>query len=89
MLLNKPRATLRLSPTGRWLVEQIPCVSQKETADGSLRVVVEGRDRTWLIGLVLSAGRHLIAVEPADLAQDAAAAAKQALTSYDISAEGD
>lgn len=86
---DKPRATLRLRPTGRWLVEQIPCVSQEETADGSLRVVVEGRDRTWLIGLVLSAGRHLIAVEPADLAQDAAAAAKQALTSYDISAEGD
>lgn len=85
---DKPRATLRLRPTGRWLVEQIPCVSQEEAADGSLRVVVEGRDRTWLIGLVLSAGRHLIAVEPADLAQDAAAAAKQALTSYDISAEG-
>ena len=86
---DKPRATLRLRPTGRWLVEQIPCVSQEETANGSLRVVVEGRDRTWLIGLVLSVGRHLIAVEPADLAQDAAAAAKQALTSYDISAEGD
>ena len=86
---DKPRTTLRLRPTGRWLVEQIPCVSQEETADGSLRVVVEGRDRPWLIGLVLSAGRHLIAVEPADLAQDAAAAAKQALTSYDIGAEGD
>ena len=86
---DKPRTTLRLRPTGRWLVEQIPCLSQEETADGSLRVVVEGRDRPWLIGLVLSAGRHLIAVEPADLAQDAAAAAKQALTSYDIGAEGD
>ena len=85
---DKPRTTLRLRPTGRWLVEQIPCVSQEETADGSLRVVVEGRDRPWLIGLVLSAGRHLIAVEPADLAQDATATAKQALTSYDISAGG-
>lgn len=85
---DKPRATLRLRPTGRWLVEQIPCVSQEETADGSLRVVVEGRDRAWLIGLILSAGRHLITVEPADLAQDAAATAKQALTSYDISAGG-
>ena len=85
---DKPRATLRLRPTGRWLVEQIPCVSQEETADGSLRVVVEGRDRAWLIGLILSAGRHLITVEPADLAQDATATAKQALTSYDISAGG-
>jgi len=84
---ERPRATLTLRPTGRWLVEQVPCISQEETADGSLRVVVEGRDRTWLIGLVLSAGRHLIAVEPADLAQNAAEAAQQALTSYDTDAE--
>ena len=81
-----PRATLTLLPTGRWLAEQIPCVSQEEV-DGGLRVVVEGRDRVWLIGLVLSAGRHLIAVEPADLAHDATEAAQQALNSYDTDAE--
>jgi len=85
---ESPRVTLTLRPTGRWLAEQIPCVSQEETADGSLKVVVEGRDRAWLIGLVLSAGRHLIAVNPADLAQDAAAGAKQALTLYDTDTEG-
>ena len=79
---DRPRGTLVLHPTGRWLAEQIPCLSQEETADGNLQVVVEGRDRSWLIGLVLSAGRHLVAVEPQDLAQEAAAAAKQALTSY-------
>ena len=79
---EKPRATLTLRPTGRWLAEQVPCLSQEETADGSLRVVVEGRDRAWLIGLVLSAGRHLVAVEPRDLALEAAAAAQQALTLY-------
>ena len=79
---NRPRATLVLHPTGRWLAEQVPCLSQEETGDGNLQVVVEGRDRSWLIGLVLSAGRHLVAVEPPDLAQEAAAAAKQALTSY-------
>ena len=79
---DRPRATLVLHPTGRWLAEQVPCVSQEETADGSLRVVVEGRDRAWLIGLVLSAGRHLVTVEPPDLAREAAAAAKQALASY-------
>lgn len=80
---DRPRATLVLQPTGRWLAEQVPYLSQEETADGCLRVVVEGRDRAWLIGLVLSAGRHLVAVEPPDLAQEAAASAKQALTSYD------
>ena len=81
---EKPRATLTLRPTGRWLVEQIPCISQRETADGGLKVVVEGRDRTWLIGLVLSTGRHLVAVEPDNLAQDAVDTAKQALTWYDV-----
>ena len=80
---DRPRATLVLQPTGRWLAEQVPYLSQEETADGCLRVVVEGRDRAWLIGLVLSTGRHLVAVEPPDLAQEAAASAKQALTSYD------
>ena len=83
---ERPRATLTLRPTGRWLAEQIPCLSQEEV-DGGLRVVVEGRDRAWLIGLVLSAGRHLIAVEPADLAHDATEAAQQALSSYDTDAE--
>jgi hypothetical protein avisC_08886 len=83
---ESPRVTLTLRPTGRWLAEQIPCVSQEEV-DGGLRVVVEGRDRVWLIGLVLSAGRHLIAVEPADLAHDATEAAQQALNSYDTDAE--
>lgn len=84
---DRPRAALTLRPTGRWLVEQIPSISQEETADGSLRVVVEGRDRAWLVGLVLSAGRHLITVEPTDLAQEAAVAAKQALASYDTGAD--
>ena len=79
---DRPRATLVLQPTGRWLAEQVPCLSQEETADGNLQLVVEGRDRAWLIGLVLSAGRHLVAVEPPDLAQEAAASAKRALTSY-------
>ena len=83
---ESPRVTRTLRPTGRWLAEQIPCVSQEEV-DGGLRVVVEGRDRVWLIGLVLSAGRHLIAVEPADLAHDATEAAQQALNSYDTDAE--
>ena len=44
--------------------------------------MVEGRDRDWLVSLVLSAGSHLIAVEPADLARQAAAAARRALNSY-------
>ncbi|MDO4243306.1 MAG: WYL domain-containing protein [Actinomyces sp.] len=71
-------AVLTLAPSGRWLIEQIPCTS-RERPDGSLVAVVHGRDRAWLLGLVLSAGRHILAVEPVDLARDAAAAATRAL----------
>jgi len=77
-----PGVELAVLPQVDELAEQVPYLSQEETADGCLRVVVEGRDRAWLIGLVLSTGRHLVAVEPPDLAQEAAASAKQALTSY-------
>ncbi|WP_084682331.1 helix-turn-helix transcriptional regulator [Actinomyces israelii] len=78
----RPTAVLTLAPGGRWLVERLVCESVAERADGALRAVVRGRDRTWLIGLVLSAGRHLVAVEPPDLARDAAAAAARALARY-------
>lgn len=77
-----PTATLTLKPTGRWLTEQIPCISVEERPGGQLRAVVEGRDRDWLVSLVLSAGSHLLAVEPADLARQAAATARRALSSY-------
>ena len=75
-------AVLTLAPGGRWLVEQVRCEDVAERADGTMTATVRGRDRAWLIGLVLSAGRHLIAVEPADLAQEAAATAGRALTRY-------
>lgn len=79
---SQQTAVLTLAPGGRWLVEQVRCEDVAERADGTMTATVRGRDRAWLIGLVLSAGRHLIAVEPADLAQEAAATAGRALTRY-------
>lgn len=75
-------AVLHLEPSGRWLVEQIPCEEVVQLADGSLRVRVVGRDERWLVGLVLSAGRHLRGVEPRSLAVAAAARARGALERY-------
>jgi len=74
-----PEAVLTLRPTGRWLTEQIPCEQVRTAPDGSLHVRVRGRDRAWLAGLLLSAGRHLLAAEPADLMAQAGAAARRAL----------
>lgn len=75
-------AVLHLEPSGRWLAEQIPCEEVVRLADGSLRVRVVGRDERWLVGLVLSAGRHLRGVEPRSLAAAAAARARGALERY-------
>ena len=75
-------AVLQVEPSGRWLVEQIPCEEVVQLADGSLRVRVVGRDERWLVGLVLSAGRHLRGVEPRSLAVAAAARARGALERY-------
>lgn len=72
-------ATLTLAPSGRWLVEQVPCLGVEEHPDGTMTAVIQGRDRAWLVGLVLSAGRHLRRVDPPDLAREAAAAARRAL----------
>ena len=75
-------AVLHLEPGGRWLAEQIPCEEVVRLADDSLRVRVVGRDERWLVGLVLSAGRHLRGVEPRSLAAAAAARARGALERY-------
>lgn len=75
-------AVLHLEPGGRWLAEQIPCEEVVRLADGSLRVRVVGRDERWLVGLVLSAGRHLRGVEPRSLAAAAADRARGALERY-------
>lgn len=75
-------AVLHLEPGGRWLAEQIPCEEVVRLTDGSLRVRVVGRDERWLVGLVLSAGRHLRGVEPRSLAAAAAARARGALERY-------
>ncbi|WP_127842067.1 helix-turn-helix transcriptional regulator [Actinomyces wuliandei] len=77
-----PRAVLVLRPSGRWLVEQVPCDSVQERSDGMIRAEVEGRDQAWLISLVLSCGAHLVSVEPQELLHEAVASATRALDSY-------
>lgn len=80
---NRPRATFRLSRGGAWLAEQIPCESVTPHRDGTVSVVVQGRDWAWLTTLGLSYGAHIVAVEPPALAADIAAQAQAALAAYD------
>ncbi|WP_244963231.1 helix-turn-helix transcriptional regulator [Actinomyces trachealis] len=78
----RPLLELTLAPTGRWLVEEIPCESATELDDGRWHVVVRGRDEDWLVRLVLSAGRHVLAVRPDALRERAIAAAKAGMAAY-------
>ena len=75
----RPTATLHLRPTGRWLTEQVPTLRTTTNPDGTITAVVEGRDEEWLVGLVLSAGRHLLDVQPLDLAHVTVRRARAAL----------
>lgn len=85
--LGPQTAELVLAPGGRWLAEQVPCDVLEQRPDGSTRVRVIGRDRTWLIGLALSAGRHLLAVQPPDLAAEVARRADASLRAYGDAAD--
>ena len=76
---TRPTATLHLRPTGRWLTEQVPTLRTTTNPDGTITAVVEGRDEEWLVGLVLSAGRHLLDVQPFDLAHVTVRRARAAL----------
>lgn len=79
---HAPTAELHLAPAGRWLVEQAGCERVEEHRDGTLTATVRGRSRDWLVGLVLSAGRHVLDVSPPDLREEAAARARVALSAY-------
>lgn len=72
-------AVLHLAPSGAWMVEQVPHAGVEHHGDASLSLHVRGRDRSWLVGLVLAAGRSLLGVEPPELADAAHRAARQAL----------
>lgn len=78
----RPVAHLRMRASGRWLIEQVPYERVAHHEDGTFTVSVRGRDEAWLIGLVLSAGRHLVAVEPAVISARAVATARAALQHY-------
>ena len=76
------RATLELSPAGRWVADYYPCESVTELGEGRLRVVLRTRDTRWLRGLALRLGDQGKIVQPADLAAEVRGDAERALALY-------
>jgi proteasome accessory factor C len=76
-------ATLQLAPPARWVAEYYPTESIEEGPGGSLIVKLRVADTNWLQRLVLRLGGSATVLEPADLSDQIAATARDALSAYD------
>ncbi len=81
---NDTLVTLRVAAHARWVVDYYPVESVQERDDGSLLVRLRTADTAWLRQLVLRLGGAARVVDPCELADDVAAAARAALAAYDI-----
>jgi proteasome accessory factor C len=77
-------ATVRLSPPARWVAEYYPTESVDEGDDGSLIVRLRVADTAWLQRLVLRLGGSATVLEPAELGNQIADTAREALSAYDL-----
>jgi len=75
-------ATLRLSPTARWVSEYYPVETVKENRGGGLTVTLRVGDPGWLIRLMLRLGSTAELVEPAEVAEQVRTLATSALANY-------
>jgi proteasome accessory factor C len=77
-------ATVRLEPPARWVAEYYPTESIEEGPAGSLIVKLRVADTAWLQRLILRLGGSATVLEPADLSDQIAATAREALSAYDL-----
>ncbi len=75
-------ATLLLEPEARWVAEYYPVEAEEEAGEGRLRVRLRVATPEWLVRLMLRLGAAARVEEPAGLADQVAAAARDALANY-------
>jgi proteasome accessory factor C len=74
-----------LDRQARWVPDYYACESVVELADGGLRATMRLADPRLAVRLALRLGGAARIEEPAELAAEVAAAARQALAAYDVS----
>lgn len=74
-------ATLTVSEQARWISEYYPVRSAERVANG-WRIELLVADPAWLRALLLRLGPQVLAVEPAEAAESARAAARETLSLY-------
>lgn len=77
-----PRATLRLTPAARWILEQYPVDSVVERASGEVDVRLAVMSERWLERLLLRTGADARVLTPTEWADLGAVAARRLLTRY-------
>jgi proteasome accessory factor C len=77
-----PLVTITLASPARWLAEQLATESVTELVDGAFALRLRVANPAWLRGLLLAAAPDVLAVDPPDVAADAAASARAALAAY-------
>ncbi len=77
-----PLVTITLASPARWLAEQLATESVTELTDGAFALRLRVANPAWLRSLLLAAAPDVLAVDPPDVAADAAAAARAALAAY-------
>ncbi|MWA09980.1 helix-turn-helix transcriptional regulator [Streptomyces sp. BA2] len=78
-----PEVVIEVGPGGRWVAEYYPHDAADELPDGGLRITLRTPDPTSLRRLALRLGGDGHIVSPADLADSARQAAREALAAYD------
>lgn len=80
-LPDAAEVTLVLAESARWITEYIPVRSTEQTAEG-LAVTLRVADPAWLRAQLLRLGPGVVRVEPAEAAESARHAAREALALY-------
>lgn len=75
--------TLRVPPSGRWVLEAYDVSSSRELGDGALEVVLPVTGELWLAALLVRLGRDAAVVDPAELAGVGRSLAGRLLASYE------
>ena len=79
---DDPTVELEVGPAGRWVAEYYTCDRTEELPDGGLRITLRTPDPDGLVRLALRLGADGRITAPADLAERARTAAREALAAY-------
>jgi proteasome accessory factor C len=79
---DAPYGVFALDPGAHWMIEYYHAKDVVH-ADGHVRAKIVGADQAWLVRFALRHAGTVRVIEPAQLAEDVAAAARAALSAYD------